>query len=98
MKSLSQYLRQPHVESCDCSVCWTKRQVPIVQSLWQLCNHCHPGHVSTVNGRLYVVPPSYCATHKPGARPPRYWYVVSNIGKPTPFVPLREPFEQGELL
>lgn len=98
MKSLSQYLRRPHPDNCDCSVCWAKREAPKVLSLWQLCNQCHPGHVSMANGRLHVVPPSYCATHKPGARPPKYWHVVYDTGKPTPFVPLREPFEQGALL
>ncbi|RIA31302.1 hypothetical protein DFO61_2018 [Ectopseudomonas oleovorans] len=89
----SRYQRQPHAANCDCSVCWTKRELPIVQNLWQLCTKCHPGQVSTVNGRLHVVLPSYCEIHKPGARPPKYWHVVSDTGKPTPFVPLREPFE-----
>jgi len=93
MRGLSQYLRQPHSPDCDCSVCWAHREMPTVPSLWQLCSHCHPGHVSTVNGLLHVVPPSYCEKHKPGARLPKYWHVVSDTGKPTPFVPLREPFE-----
>jgi hypothetical protein len=34
-----------------------------------------------------------CAKHQPLPRPPRYWYVYSDVGKPVPFVPLHDPFE-----
>ena len=40
-----------------------------------------------------LTPASICAKHTPSNRPPRYWHVVHDTGKPTPFVPLREPFE-----
>ncbi|MHA6494717.1 lysogeny maintenance protein PflM [Pseudomonas borbori] len=44
-----------------------------------------------------VITPAYhCAKHTPSDRPPkppRYWVEVASIGKPVPYVPLREPFE-----
>ncbi len=30
---------------------------------------------------------------KNGRRPPKYWHVVYDSGKPTPFVPVREAFQ-----
>ncbi|MCP1649306.1 hypothetical protein J2T49_000660 [Pseudomonas nitroreducens] len=29
----------------------------------------------------------------PALRPPKYWHVIYDSGRPTPFVPVREPFE-----
>jgi hypothetical protein len=34
-----------------------------------------------------------CAKHMPALRPPKYWHVIYDSGEPTPFVPIREPFE-----
>ncbi|HEJ1106103.1 lysogeny maintenance protein PflM, partial [Pseudomonas aeruginosa] len=38
-------------------------------------------------------PRSFCAKHDPSRRPPKYWHVVYDSGKPTPFVPVREAFQ-----
>ncbi len=46
-----------------------------------------------VDGRLQVMPASRCAKHTPSDRPPKYWHVIHDSGKPTPYVPIREPFE-----
>lgn len=94
MNGLSKYLGQPHRENCDCSVCWSKRETAVIQSHWELCTQCRPGHASMVDGRLRVVSASYCEKHKPGSRPPKWWHVVYNSGKITPYVPLvtLEPF------
>tara|TARA_Y100000815_G_scaffold219353_1_gene205035 strand:+ start:382 stop:561 length:180 start_codon:yes stop_codon:yes gene_type:complete len=40
-----------------------------------------------------VIPASTCAKHTPPDRPPKYWSVVFDTGKPTPYVPIYEPFE-----
>ena len=40
-----------------------------------------------------ITPAFTCEKHTPSDRPPKYWSVVENIGKPVPFVPLHEPFE-----
>ncbi|WP_457977197.1 DUF5447 family protein [Ectopseudomonas composti] len=96
MKSLSQYLRQPHAENCDCSVCWLNRNwIPPKAPTYPYtqCTDCRPARWSVVNGRNHVTQAYTCEKHKPGNRPPQYWHVVSDTGKPTPFVPLREPFE-----
>ncbi len=101
MKSLSQYLRQPHADNCDCSVCWSRLNwvppKPVTSPSTQ-CTDCRPAQWSRVNGRTHVTPAYTCEKHAPPSRPPKYWHVVYDSGKPTPFVPLREPFEQGELL
>nr|WP_178094239.1 DUF5447 family protein [Pseudomonas sp. ALS1279] len=96
MKSLSQYLRQPHADNCDCSVCWLNRnwtppKAPTYP--YTRCTDCRPARWSVVNGRNHVTQAYTCEKHKPGNRPPQYWHVVSDTGKPTPFLPLREPFE-----
>jgi hypothetical protein len=49
--------------------------------------------VLKVDGRWKLTPAFICAKHTPSDRPPKYWHVVHDTGKPTPFVPLREPFE-----
>lgn len=100
MKSLSHYLRQPHPVNCDCSVCWISSQLsaaPVI-SQQEHCTDCRPVRVAKVDGRWKVTPSIKCAKHTPSDRPPKYWHVVYDSGKPAPFVPLREPFEQGELL
>jgi hypothetical protein len=101
MKSLARYHRQPHADNCDCSVCYVKRNwvSPRRSSHWGIypstqCTDCRPARWSLENGRATFLSPAFtCEKHKPGSRPPRYWHVVSDTGKPTPFVPLREPFE-----
>ncbi len=100
-KSLNQYPRQAHAENCDCSVCWLNRgwippkapSCPYTPSTPR-----RPVRWSGVNGQPQVTPAYTCEKHKPGRRPPQCWHVVSDTGKPTPFVPPREPFELVGLL
>lgn len=91
---MSKYLRQPHAESCDCSVCWSRR-VPdsIAPSPSIPCEHCRPVCVSVVDGIWRATPASLCVKHTPPRHPPKYWNCVYDSGRPTPFVPVREPFE-----
>ena len=94
MKPISSYLRLPHLANCDCSVCWSARQaVSPVHSLSTPCEHCRPSHVYQQDGRWYCQPASFCAKHEPSRRPPKYWHVVQDTGKPVPFVPRWDLFE-----
>ncbi|MBV7564165.1 DUF5447 family protein [Pseudomonas sp. sia0905] len=102
---MNRYLHQPHRPDCDCSVCYVKRLGPI--SLSPRCAQCRPvrcfpvvGQMRLVNGHWLHVSSTYrwvsgfiCPQHSPTPRPPRYWYVVENIGKPTPYVPRWDLFE-----
>ena len=105
----SSYSNQPHALNCDCSVCWSKAEMAKPDPCPSThCDQCHPASarpVRTLKMRLVagvwmplkweplITPALYCAKHKPSDRPPKYWSVVENIGKPVPFVPLHEPFE-----
>ena len=92
--SLSRYLHRPHAETCDCSVCWSRR-VPVDPAPCPStpCDQCRPASVFKVDGIWRAKPAFTCAKHKPPRRPPRYWNTIYDSGKPTPFVPIREPFE-----
>nr|WP_305123967.1 DUF5447 family protein [Stutzerimonas frequens] len=91
---MSRYLRLPHARNCDCSVCWSRivAAVPVL-SRSTPCDHCRPASARLVDGRWQVTPRSTCAKHEPSARPPKYWHVIHDSGKPTPYVPIHEPFE-----
>ncbi|WP_414626095.1 lysogeny maintenance protein PflM [Pseudomonas aeruginosa] len=52
-----------------------------------------PGLPYREDGRWLCRPRSFCAKHDPSRRPPKYWHVVYDSGKPTPFVPVREAFQ-----
>ena len=91
--SLHPYRRAPHAESCDCSVCWSRRAPAPALSQSTPCDQCRPASVAKVDGIWRATPASLCAKHTPPRRPPKYWNVIYNSGKPTPFVPIREPFE-----
>ncbi|MCG8906268.1 DUF5447 family protein [Pseudomonas sp. DP-17] len=105
---LSKYVRQPHAPDCDCSVCWSRRElVKPDPSQSTPCTECHPTRVFAVVTTMakvagvwrsihstYRVEPGFtCAKHMPALRPPKYWHVIYDSGKPTPFVPVHEPFE-----
>ncbi|PKF71652.1 hypothetical protein CW360_07065 [Pseudomonas fluvialis] len=90
MSALNRYLRLPHPVDCACSVCWSKSQAASNTYLPLLCNQCLPVRLSQEAGRWYVTRPSPCAKHKPSLRAPRYWHVIYDSGKPTPYVPLFE--------
>ena len=89
----SRYLRLPHQPACTCPVCLSAALVMLPPSQSPPCSHCRPAHLSLVDGRWQVVPSMKCEKHQPADRPPKYWHVVYDSGKPTPFVPLREPFQ-----
>lgn len=91
---MSKYLRQPHAVNCDCSVCWSRRALTVsAPSRSAACTLCRPASASKVAGRWLVIPAFICEKHTPSSRPPRYWSECFNTGKPTPFVPIYEPFE-----
>ncbi|WP_314409638.1 DUF5447 family protein [Pseudomonas kuykendallii] len=95
MTTLVSYLRITHAPNCDCSVCWSKaafRHHAVSRST--PCPDCTPrGEPYQVDGRWYCQTASFCAKHTPSKRPPKFWSVVYDSGKPTPFVPVHEPFE-----
>ncbi|WP_313553911.1 DUF5447 family protein [Stutzerimonas nitrititolerans] len=94
MSVSAKYLRLPHAPNCDCSVCWsriaTAKPAPYPSTP---CDQCRPASCELVDGRWQVTPRFTCAKHEPNARPPKYWHVIHDSGKPTPYVPIREPFE-----
>lgn len=105
---LSKYVRQPHAPDCDCSVCWSRRELAKPAPFLSIpCTECRPTRVFTVVTMMakvagvwrsihstYRVEPGFtCAKHMPARHPPKYWHVIYDSGKPTPFVPVREPFE-----
>src|SRR5690606_620903 len=94
MSKPTSYLRLPHASDCDCSVCWSKAAMaqPAL-SRSTPCDQCRPASYLLVDGRWQVTPRSNCAKHTPSARPPKYWSVVLDTGRPTPYVPIHEPFE-----
>ncbi|MBD9633612.1 lysogeny maintenance protein PflM [Pseudomonas sp. PDM19] len=80
---------------------------PVVSSRYTHCTECRPTRVFTVVGTMNLVSGAWrqvsstyrvergftCEKHQPGRRPPQYWHVIYDSGRPTPFVPVREPFE-----
>lgn len=94
MNTLDRYRRLAHADNCDCSVCWSRRELArSVPSRSMSCEHCRPAQISKAAGRWVCQPASYCEKHRPARRAPTYWNVVYDSGKPTPFVPIHEPFE-----
>ncbi|MFV3331890.1 lysogeny maintenance protein PflM [Pseudomonas sp. NY15437] len=104
----SKYLHRPHPLDCDCSVCWSRRELGKISPCQSTpCTECRPTRVVTVVTVMkrvagvwrsicstYRVERGFtCAKHMPALRPPKYWHVVYDSGRPTPFVPVREPFE-----
>ncbi|WP_373387581.1 DUF5447 family protein [Pseudomonas alcaligenes] len=93
MNTLDRYLHRPHPATCDCSVCWSRR-VPAFAPCQSIpCDQCRPASVTKVDGIWKATPAFICARHTPPPRPPKYWHVIYDSGNPTPFVPIREPFE-----
>ena len=105
---LSKYVRQPHAPDCDCSVCWSRRELAKADPYQSTpCTECRPTRVFTVvttmakvGGVWRSIHSTYrvergftCDKHMPARRPPKYWHVVYDSGRPTPFVPVHEPFE-----
>ncbi|MBX9753467.1 MAG: DUF5447 family protein [Pseudomonadaceae bacterium] len=89
MKTLNSYLRLPHLADCACSVCWSQHQMVSRAPCPSIpCEQCRPAKLVQLDGRWYCQPVSFCAKHTPPRRPAKYWNVVQDTGKPTPFVPL----------
>jgi hypothetical protein len=71
------------------------------------CTQCRPTRVFTVVGTMNLVSGVWrqvsstyrvergftCDKHMPALRPPKYWHVIYDSGRPTPFVPIHQPFE-----
>lgn len=91
--NLSRYQHLPHSENCDCSVCWSRRAPVSAPSRSTPCDQCRPASVVKAGGIWKAKPAYICAKHTPPPRPPKYWHVIYDSGQPTPFVPIREPFE-----
>jgi hypothetical protein len=105
----SSYNQKPHSLDCDCSVCWSKAELAKpVPCLSTPCAQCRPAFARPVRtlktglvggvwtpliSQWEVIPAFTCAKHTPSLRPSPFWFVVENIGKPVPFVPIHEPFE-----
>ncbi|UUY10479.1 DUF5447 family protein [Pseudomonas sp. J452] len=82
-----------HTQDCDCSVCWCRRHSPsLAPSQSTPCGQCRPVSAEKVGGVWKVTPAFLCAKHTPSLRPPQYWRECFTTGKPTPFVPIHEPF------
>ncbi|WP_397378575.1 DUF5447 family protein [Pseudomonas sp.] len=100
MNALKKYLRPLHAVNCNCSVCWaaTVRDSPLARSL--PCEQCRPASISWPHGpagRPQVSPAFICEKHTPSLRPPKYWHVYSDTGKPAPYVPLNRPGVTAQL-
>lgn len=106
---MNNYQRLPHTEHCACSVCWSRREMAKpAPSRSTPCAQCRPASAVPIRilkmGRVggiwkpllseWKVEPAFiCEKHTPPARPPKYWSVIYDSGKSTPYVPIHEPFE-----
>ena len=93
---MSAYNSPQHAENCDCSVCWCKAEMAKPAPCPSTpCDQCRPVSVSrdALTGRWLLKPAFTCAKHTPADRPQKWWFVIHDSGKPTPFVPIFEPFE-----
>jgi hypothetical protein len=106
---MHKYLHLPHSVDCGCSVCWSKvAMVSVVSSPSTRCELCRPASARPIRplkmGRVggvwkvllsewEVTPAFTCEKHSPPLRPPKYWHVVYDTGKPTPYVPRYDLFE-----
>ncbi|MBB6343200.1 hypothetical protein HNP49_003398 [Pseudomonas fluvialis] len=91
MKSFHSYLRLSHAPDCSCSVCASHHLPASVPSPSAPCTQCRPAQLYQVSGHWYSQPASYCDRHSPRQRPANYWHTVFDSGKPTPYLPFREP-------
>ena len=93
----SRYRPLAHSADCPCSVCWALAQPVFPAGSFNPSSACPdcvpPGRPYQANGRWYCRPRFVCELCKLKLRPSRNWTVVSDTGAPTPFVPIREPFE-----
>ncbi|NQD96854.1 DUF5447 family protein [Pseudomonas sp. CrR25] len=106
---MSTYNRLQHAETCACSVCWSKAEMASpARSPSTPCAHCRrasarpvrPLKVGCVAGAWTVLlsewaitPAFICEKHTPPLRPPKYWSVVQDSGRATPYVPRWDLFE-----
>lgn len=109
MQKLANYQRIPHAPDCDCSVCWSQREMAKpAPSRSTPCAQCRPASAVPIRtlqmarvGGIWkpllsewkVDPAFICEKHARPDRPPKYWSVVLDTGRPTHYVPIHEPFE-----
>src|SRR5690606_3634621 len=109
MQKPASYQRLPHAQDCDCSVCWSRHEVAKPDlSRSTPCAQCRPAYarpirtlqMGCVGGTWkpllsdWTVEPAFiCEKHTPPERPAKWWSVIYDSGKPTPYVPIHEPFE-----
>lgn len=109
MQKPASYQRLPHAQDCDCSVCWSRREMAQPDpSRSTQCAQCRPAYARPIRtlqmgcvGGIWkpllsdwkVEPAFICEKHTPPERPAKWWSVIYDSGKPTPFVPIHEPFE-----
>ncbi|HCG38760.1 MAG TPA: hypothetical protein DEW09_06710 [Pseudomonas sp.] len=109
MSKPTSYLRLPHAPDCDCSVCWSGREVANpAPSPFTRCAQCRPAYARPIRtlkmgcvggtwkpllSEWKVEPAFICEKHTPPDRPAKWWSVIYDSGKPTPYVPIHEPFE-----
>ncbi len=109
MQKPAGYQRLPHAQGCDCSVCWSRREMakPAPSRSTQ-CARCRPAYARPIRtlqmgcvggtwkplASEWAVEPAFiCEKHTPPDRPAKWWSVIYDSGKPTPYVPIHEPFE-----
>ncbi|NHW02559.1 lysogeny maintenance protein PflM [Stutzerimonas degradans] len=109
MQKPASYQRLPHAQDCDCSVCWSRREMARPAPFQSTpCARCRPAYAQPIRtlqmgciGGVWkplrsewtVEPAFICEKHTPPDRPAKWWSVVPDTGKPTPYVPIHEPFE-----
>ncbi|MCQ4296312.1 DUF5447 family protein [Pseudomonas stutzeri] len=54
---------------------------------------CVGGIWKPLRSEWTVEPAFICEKHTPPARPAKWWSVIYDSGKPTPYVPIHAPFE-----
>lgn len=109
MLASNQYNRLQHAANCGCSVCWSLAEMakpaPSPSTRCDQCRRasarpvhtlkmgCVAGTWKVLLSEWAVTPAFVCAKHTPPLRPPKYWSVVQDTGKATPYVPRWDLFE-----
>ena len=110
MPTMTDYSRLPHAADCACSVCWSLLQMakpaPCPSTPCDQCRRASAVPIRILKMGLvagvwkpllseWAITPAFtCAKHTPSDRPPKYWSVWQDSGKPTPFVPRWDLFER----
>ncbi|MHA3887285.1 lysogeny maintenance protein PflM [Stutzerimonas degradans] len=92
MQKPASYQRLPHAQDCDCSVCWSRREMAKPAPCQSTpCAQCRPAYARPIRtlqmgcvGGIWKpllsdwkVEPAYiCAKHAPPDRPAKWWSVT----------------------